>query len=177
MRLSQVAALGLGLASSWSFAREAPDRGSPDRKRDQSKDDYYATSRTETATRGASVVVIVPPHAQTHPHDEGGVARASTGTPQPYFVSTTSMGGYGFCRTELYSCRISLILACPPTPKRTAGSPPPPPTPSVASTLQTISSPSGGLAEPSPIETLPATPYFPTGYPKGPLDSAQNQNV
>ncbi|KAF3257119.1 hypothetical protein TWF192_001398 [Orbilia oligospora] len=72
MRLLQVAALALGLASSCSFAHEAPDRGSPDRKRDQSVDDYYATSWTETVTRGASVVVIVHPHAQTRPHEEEG---------------------------------------------------------------------------------------------------------
>ncbi|KAK6357414.1 hypothetical protein TWF718_001726 [Orbilia javanica] len=174
MRLLQVAALALGLASSCSFAHEAPDRDSPDRKRDQSTDDYYATSWTETVTRGGSVVVIVHPHAKSHPHDEDGVARASTGTPQPYFASTISTGPT--TSAESIDTPAGSASSSPaPTPKQTAGSPPTPPTPPAAATPHTISSPLGSPAEPSPIETFPATPYFPTGYPKGPLDSAQTQ--
>ncbi|KAK6516444.1 hypothetical protein TWF506_006351 [Arthrobotrys conoides] len=189
MRLLHVAALALGLASSCSFAHEAPDRDSPDRKRDHSVDDYYATSWTETVTRGASVVVIVHPHAQTRPHDDedDGNARASTGPPpQPYFVSSTvSSTAVVMTSAESIDAPAGSASSSPaPTPQQTAGSPllpspspPSPLTPSTACTSQNTSSPSGWPAElePSPIETFPATPYFPAGYPKGPLDSSQNQ--
>ncbi|KAF3144390.1 hypothetical protein TWF569_007071 [Orbilia oligospora] len=195
MRLLQVAVLALGLASSCSFAHEAPDRDSPDRKRDQSVDDYYATSWTETVTRGASVVVIVHPHAQTRPHeeeeeDDDGMARASTGPPQqPYSGSAVSMATVTSAGS-IHAPAGSASSSPAPTPKQTAGSPPLPSTPSAAScsssqttatasptstSTSTASSPLGWPAEPSPIETFPATPYFPTGYPKGPLDSSQNQ--
>ncbi|KAK6509166.1 hypothetical protein TWF481_003927 [Arthrobotrys musiformis] len=170
MRLLQVSALALGLASLCSFAHEAPDRDSPDRKRDQSVDDYYATSWTQTVTRGGSVMVIVHPHAENHPHDidQDGVARASSVSPQPCPVSTTSTAS--MTSGQSIDAPAGSASSSPaPTPPLTI----PPPLPSVPTTFETTSSPLGQPAALSPMETT--TPYFPTGYPKGPLDSSQTQ--
>ncbi|KAK6362937.1 hypothetical protein TWF730_000388 [Orbilia blumenaviensis] len=194
MRLLHVAALALGLASSCSFAHEALYKDSPDRKRNQSIDDYYATSWTETVTRGASVVVIVHPHAQKHPHYEDGVAEASTGPPQACPASTvpTNSAGCGSGSSGSSSSAATTVAApaglassspaptLQPNAKSPSPTPPPlPPPPDAAPppqvTVMTISSPLGGPAELSPIETFQSTPYYPEGYPKGPLDSSQNQ--
>ncbi|KAK6536163.1 hypothetical protein TWF281_000409 [Arthrobotrys megalospora] len=188
MRLLQISVLALGLASSRSFAHEAPGRDSPDQKRDQSVDDYYATSWTETATRGPSVVVIVHPHAQTHPHYETGtgrddVARASTPTPEPCSVSTVSTAS-ATPHSDDTPAAAELASSSPaPTPQPTAASLPlslplpvaaaPPP----RITMTVLGSPFGSPAEISPMETFDSAPCFPqkTGKPTRPIDSSQVQ--